>query len=346
MRAARIHRHGGPDVLQVDEVPEPVPGPGDLLVRLRATSVNHRDIWIRKGHTHPGYQVELPAILGIDVCGDVVGLGVDVEGFAIGDRVTANPYMHCGYCRHCRSGRFQYCPFYEVYNGAYAEYLLVPSVFAIRIDPGVPDECVACFPNAYITAWQMLVGKAGISPADTVLVWAGTSGLGSAGIEIAKLAGARVIATAGSKEKRRLVAERGVDIVLDHHAVTFLDDVNELTHGEGVTVVFEHVGQATWGRSLAALAPGGTIVSAGATSGDDARLDVTYMFAKQARILGSRLGTMEDALAAAAHLNAGHFSPLVGARLSFDNLAEGHRLLEAGEVAGKIIVQPTTREGS
>lgn len=339
MRAVRIHAHGGPDVLRLEDVPEPVPGPDDLLVRLRATSVNHRDIWIRRGHPHPAYHVGLPAVLGIDVCGDVEAVGSSVDGFEPGDRVTANPYMHCGRCRYCLEGRFQLCPRFEVYHGTYAELFLVPSRFAVRVDPAVPDEYVAAFPNTYITAWQMLVGKAAVSPADTVFVWAGTSGLGSAAIEIAKLAGAVVIASAGSEEKRDVLRGR-VDAVLDHHAPDLVERVRELTDGAGASVVFEHVGQATWQRSLELAAPGATIVSAGATSGDDATMNVTYMFVKQLRILGSRLGTMRDAFAAAAHLSAGHFTPLIGAVLPLERLAEAHTLMEEGRVTGKVIVKP------
>ena len=335
-----MHEHGAPAVLRVDEVPEPVPGPGELLVRLRATSVNHRDIWMQKGHPHPAYHVDLPAILGIDVCADVVDAGDDVEGFRPGDRVTANPYMQCGRCAQCVRGRFQYCSRFRVFNGTYAEQFLVPAAFAVKVDPSVPDEFVAAFPNTYITAWQMLVGKANVSPADTVFVWGGTSGLGSAAIEIAKLAGATVLTSAGSDEKLAILSDRGADAVLDHRSPDLVDRVLEHTQGEGTTIVFEHVGQATWERSLEMCAPGGTVVSAGATSGDDARMNVTYMFAKQVRILGSRLGTMEDAIAAAKHLSAGRFRPLIGSVLPLEQVAEAHELMEAGRVIGKVIVVP------
>ena len=335
-----MHEHGAPAVLRVDEVPVPVPGPGELLVRLRATSVNHRDIWMRKGHPHPAYHVDLPAVLGIDVCADVVDAGDDVEGFRPGDRVTANPYMQCGECSQCVRGRFQYCPRFRVFNGTYAEQFLVPAAFAVTVDPSVPDEFVAAFPNAYVTAWQMLVGKAHVSPADTVFVWGGTSGLGSAGVEIAKLAGATVLTSAGSDEKLAILSERGADAVLDHRSPDLVERVLAHTEGEGATIVFEHVGQATWERSLEMCAPGGTIVSAGATSGDDARMNVTYMFAKQVRILGSRLGTMEDAVAAAKHLSAGRFRPLIGSVLPLEQVAEAHELMEAGRVIGKVVVVP------
>ncbi len=340
MRAVRIHAHGGPEVLRVEEIPEPEPGPRDLLVRLRATSVNHRDIWIRMGHPHPAYHVELPAILGIDVCGDVVEAGAEVEGFTAGDRVSANPYMHCGRCRECVRGRFQYCPRFSVYNGTYAELFLVPADFAVRVDPSVPDEYVATFPNTYITAWQMLVGKAEISPADTVFVWAGTSGLGGAAIEIAHLAGATVITSAGSEEKRERLRELPADAILDHHSPALVEQVLELTDGHGASIVFEHIGQATWERSLELCAPGGTIVSAGATSGDDARMNITYMFAKQIRILGSRLGTMADTVDAARHLSAGRFRPLVDRVLPLEELGEAHRLMDEGQLIGKAIIRP------
>jgi NADPH:quinone reductase-like Zn-dependent oxidoreductase len=340
MRAVRIHAHGGPEVLQVDEIPEPTPGRGDLLVRLRATSVNHRDVWIRRGHPHPAYHVDLPAVLGIDVCGDVVEVGSGVEGFRPGDRVTANPYMQCGVCRYCVRGEFQLCPDFDVYHGTYAELFLVPAQFAVRVDPSVPDEHVAAFPNAYITAWQMLVGTAGVAAADTVFVWAGTSGLGGAGIEIAKLHGARVLTSAGTDEKREVLREGVADEVLDHHSPDLVDRVLELTDGVGPTIVFEHVGQATWERSIGMAAHGGTIVFAGATSGDDARVNVTYMFVKQLRILGSRLGTMADTIDAARHLSAGRFSPQIGAVLPLEQLGEAHVLLDEGRVTGKVIVKP------
>jgi NADPH:quinone reductase-like Zn-dependent oxidoreductase len=341
VRAVRIHAHGGPETLQLDEIDEPRPGAGDLLVRLRATSVNHRDIWIRRGHPHPSYRVDLPAILGIDVCGDVVEVGSEVDGFRPGDRVTANPYMHCGRCSYCLRGAFQLCPSFAVYNGTYAELFLVPAAFAVRVDPSVPDEHVAAFPNAYITAWQMLVGKAGLDASDTVFVWAGTSGLGHAAIEIAKIAGARVLTSAGSEEKRAVLRQEGIaDAVLDHHAPDLVRQVLELTDGEGATIVFEHVGQATWERSLELAAHGGTIVSAGATSGDDARMNVTYVFVKQLRILGSRLGTMRDAADAARHLSAGRFAPLIGAVLPLERLGEAHTLMDEGRVTGKVIVTP------
>src|SRR5262249_59081967 len=157
----------------------------------------------------------------------------EVDGFRPGERVTANPYMHCGTCRRCRRGEFQYCTRFTVYAGTYAELFLVSADAAVVVDPSVPDEHVAAFPNTYITAWQMLVGKAAVSAADTVFVWAGTSGLGSAAIEIAKLAGATVITSGGSEEKRARLRELPADAILDHHAPVLVERALGLTDGRG-----------------------------------------------------------------------------------------------------------------
>jgi NADPH:quinone reductase-like Zn-dependent oxidoreductase len=334
-----MHRLGGPEVLEVEEVPDPVPGPRDLLVRVQATTVNRRDLWMRLGHPHPAYRVALPAILGIDLCGVVVEAGAEVKRFGAGDRITINPYITCGRCAYCRRERSQYCIAFDVYHGAYAELALVPESLAVPVAQSVPAEHVACFANAYITAWEMLVTKAGVRPDDVVFVWAGTSGLGSAAIEIAQLAGARVIASAGTTSKLEALAARSPDLIVNHYRDDVVGQVLDFTDGLGASIVFEHVGAATWERSLEMCASGGTIVSAGATSGDDATMDITAMFVKQVRILGSRLGTMEDALAAIRHFDSGRFAPMVGAVLGLDQIAEGHRMLERGDVAGKIVVR-------
>jgi NADPH:quinone reductase-like Zn-dependent oxidoreductase len=203
-----MHRLGGPEVLELEEVPDPAPGPNDLLVRVQASSVNRRDLWMRAGHPHPAYRVPLPAILGIDLCGEVLATGEHVERFAAGQRITINPYIACGRCEPCRRERSQYCTQFDVYHGTYAELALVPEALAIPVAADVPAAHVACFANSYITAWEMLVDKARAGPDDVVFVWAGTSGLGSAAVEIARLAGARVIATAGGERGGAVVVWR------------------------------------------------------------------------------------------------------------------------------------------
>lgn len=339
MRAIVMQELGGPEVLQLQEIPDPAPNPHELLVRVEATSINRRDLWIRAGHPHPAYRVALPAILGIDLCGTVVAVGEQADRFHRGDRITINPYMTCGRCDFCQRDRSQYCVAFDVYHGTYAELARVPEELAIPVASHIPAEHIACFANSYITAWEMLVGKANVGPGDVVFVWAGTSGLGSAGLEIARLAGARVVASAGGAEKLGALRALGPDLAVDHYNDDVVAAVLDYTDGRGVTIVFEHVARATWTRSLEMCASGGTIVSAGATSGDDVTMDITAMFVKQIRIIGSRLGTMQAALAAAEHLNAGRFHPLIGAVLPLEGVADGHRMLEQGSVPGKLVVR-------
>src|SRR5690606_33865299 len=217
LRAALIRETGQPEVLKVENIATPKPGPHDILVRQAMTTVNHRDIWMRQGHPSPAYRVEMPAVLGIDICGEVVAVGSEVDAPKVGQRVTINPYMPCGRCESCLRARPQYCNRFDVYHGSYAEFAVVPASLAIVVPDTLTDAQVACFPNNYPTAWEMLVGKAGLTPDDTVFVWAGTSGLGYAGIEIARLAGAQVITSAGTPEKRQLLADKGLDVV-DHYA--------------------------------------------------------------------------------------------------------------------------------
>ncbi len=340
MRAALIRKHGDSGVLRVEELDVPKPGRGQLLVRMLSTSVNHRDVWIRKGHPHPAYHVDLPVVLGVDVCGVIEEVGEDVDsGFQPGNRVIANPYIPCGKCDYCRRGEFQYCPRFSVYNGSYAEYAVIPADNAVQLSPDVPVTHAAAFPNSYITAWQMLVGKANVGPADTVFIWAGTSGLGSAAIEIAKLAGAKVMASAGTAEKLEMLKRYEPDLIVDHHEPGMVEHVMAFTEGKGASIVFEHVGAATWQRTLELCAHGGTIVTAGATSGDMVTMDITYAFVKQIRIMGSRLGTVKDLSDGVRHLNSGYFKPLIGTALPLEEIAHAHELMEAGKVIGKIVLE-------
>jgi NADPH:quinone reductase-like Zn-dependent oxidoreductase len=340
MRAALIRRHGAPGVLQLEDIPAPKPGKGELLIKMLSSTVNHRDVWIRKGHPHPAYHVDLPTVLGVDVCGVIEEMGGDVvQPFKVGDRVIANPYMPCGKCIRCRQGEFQFCPYFTVYNGSYAEYAVVSANNVVAISDNVPITHAAAFPNSYITAWQMLVGKAKVAPSDTVFVWAGTSGLGSAAIEIAKLAGARVITSAGTDTKLDVLKSFQPDLIVNHHESDIVERVMDFTGGQGATIVFEHVGKASWQRSLEMCSHGGTIVTAGATSGDEVAMDITYAFVKQIKVLGSRLGTMKDLSESVRHLNSGYFKPLIGRSLPLEEVVTAHELMEAGKIIGKIVLE-------
>lgn len=338
MRAARIHGHGGPEVLVVEEVAEPVVGPHDVLVRQFATSVNHRDIWIRQGLSDATFQVELPKILGIDVAGEVVGVGSEVDGIETGMHVTINPFIPCGNCWACNRGEPARCPTFDIFNGAYAELVAVPDRIVIPVSKDIPHEHLACFPNSTITAWEMLIGKARVTPGQTVFVWAGTGGLGSAGVRVAKLAGATVIASAGSERKLDVLRDLGPDLVVNHHEDDVVARVMEFTDGRGVDLVFEHVGGATWERSLQMTSPWGCIATAGLTGGATLSMNVVDVIVKQLRIQGSCVGTDASAHDAARELGRGNLTPLIGAIYPLEEIAEAHHALEEGAVTGKVLI--------
>ncbi|HUH86603.1 MAG TPA: alcohol dehydrogenase catalytic domain-containing protein [Pusillimonas sp.] len=339
MRAARIYKHGGPEVFTVEnDVPEPVPGANDLLIRQVRTSANHRDVWIRKGLSDDTFQIELPAVLGVDFSGEVVEVGKNVTEFAVGDRIVANPQFACGHCHACRGQRPQFCMNVDIANGSYAQYAKVAEGQAIRLDDSVSADAAACFANTYITAWEMLINRAKITPEDTVFIWAGTSGVGSAAVDIAKLVNARIITTAGHPHKLDILKKRTSGLVLDHYNDDIVNEVLEATDGVGATVVVEHTGAATWERSMLLASAGARIVNAGLTTGQTLKTDAVIMIIKQLTIMGYSLGTMSGAKAAVSFLNKGSLSPLIGEKLPLSRISEAHEMLESGKVAGKILL--------
>ena len=339
MRAARIYKHGGPDVFRVEEdVPEPDFGPSDLLIRQTHTSANHRDVWIRKGLSDDTFQIALPAILGVDFSGEVVAVGKNVTQFVVGDRVIANPQHPCGRCQACRGQRPQFCMNVDISNGSYAQYAKVAESQAMLIDKSVSPESAACFANTYVTAWEMLINRARLTPEDTVFIWAGTSGVGSAAVDIAKLVNAKIITTAGSAHKLEILRSRTAGRVLDHHNDDVVAEVMEATKGVGASVVIEHTGAATWERSMALASAGGRIVNAGLTTGQTLKTDAVVMIIKQLSIMGYSLGTMAGAQAAVSFLNNGSLSPLIGETVPLSRIGEAHEMLESGGVAGKILI--------
>ena len=339
MRAARIHRHGGPEVLTFEDgVPEPAPGPGDLVIRQTRTSANHRDVWIRKGLSDDTFQIDLPAVLGVDFSGEVVEVGKSVTRFAVGDRIVANPQFACGRCEACTGQRPQFCMNVDIANGSYAQYAKVAESQAIRLADSVGADAAACFANTYITAWEMLINRARLTPEDTVFIWAGTSGVGSAAVDIAKLVNARIITTAGHPHKLDILRRRTSGLVLDHHNDDIVGEVMEATHGVGATVVIEHTGAATWERSMLLASAGARIVNAGLTTGQTLRTDAVVMIIKQLTIMGYSLGTMAGARAAVSFLNDGSLAPLIGATVPLSRIGQAHEMLEKGGVAGKILI--------
>jgi NADPH:quinone reductase-like Zn-dependent oxidoreductase len=269
MKAVAMHRHGGPEVLRYEEMPDAVPGVGEALVRVRACALNHLDIWTRKGQA--GRAVPFPHILGNDIAGEVVSLRTPVEGIASGDRVIVSPGTSCGRCQACLSGEDSSCRQYRILGyqiaGGYAELVRVPVQNLISLPADIPFEEAAAFPLVFLTAWRMLVTRARVRIGEDVLVWAAGSGVGMAAVQVAKLHGARVIATAGSAAKLEQAKTLGADEVIDHHKQDVVAEVKRLTGRKGADVVVEHVGEATWERSILALAHRGRLVTCGATTG-------------------------------------------------------------------------------
>lgn len=340
MRAARFHRHGGPEVLAVETMPDPVVGPGQVLVRVRACALNRLDLWQRRGLDR--IAIPLPHVSGADVAGEVVAApGDEVPA---GTRVLLQPGLSCGRCAACLDGRDNECRRYDVLGyqsqGGYAELVAVPVANVVPIPDHVTFEAAAAFPLTFLTAWHMLLTRARLRASDTVLVVAGTSGVGQAAIQIARLHGARVIATAGSARKLARAAALGADAVVDHHQQDVVAEVRRLTDKRGVDVVIEHVGQATWDRSVRALAAGGRLVICGNTTGWDAAIDLRFLFSRQLSLLGSYMGTKGELLQAVRFLADGRLAPLVDAVLPLEAAADAHRRLEAGEVAGKLLLAP------
>src|ERR1700758_119002 len=267
MKAVRIHQFGGPEVLMYEDVPDPRPRKDQVLVRVKACSLNHLDVWVRKGL--PG--VKLPHILGSDIAGEVAALGEYVSGFTVGQRVLVAPMHLCGLCVKCLAGLQNHCREFTVLgngvDGGNCELIAVPGASVIPIPDTLDFNQAASVPLVFVTAWHMLVGLAGVRPGQTVLVLGGSSGVGIAAIQIARLFHCRVITTAGNEAKLEKARALGADYGIDHYKQKISDEVRKITDKAGVDIVVEHVGMATWDESVRSLKSGGTLVTCGATTG-------------------------------------------------------------------------------
>src|SRR5271154_1431216 len=319
MKAVRIHEFGGPEVLRFEDIPDPQPRLDQVMVRVKACALNHLDIFVRKGL--PG--VKLPHILGSDIAGEIVAVGEYVSGFKPGQRVLLAPMHFCNHCAKCVAGLQNQCAEFTVLgnlvDGGNCELIAVPAVNVIPIPDALEFIQAASVPLVFLTAWHMLVGRAGIRPGQTVLVLGGGSGVGIAAIQIAKLFHARVITTAGDETKLEKARALGADYGINHYKQKISEEVRRITNKEGVDIVVEHVGTATWDESMKSLKAGGTIVTCGATTGFDAKFDLRFLSARQLSFLGSYMGTMGDLHDVLGHVFAGRLKPVVDRTFPLEN---------------------------
>ena len=340
MRAVRIHRHGGPEVLQIERLEKPVPGPDEALVRIRAAALNHLDLWVRNGL--PG--IPLPLIPGSDAAGVIeeIGRKSSQSDFKPGDEVILIPYRCCRKCSFCLDGNENLCRQFQIVGehiqGFQAEYVVVPFYFLLPRPKSISWEASAAFPLVYLTAWHMLHRKAGIRKGDRVLIWGASSGVGSAAIQIARDAGATVITTAGTERKAAFGKELGAGHAINYHSENVGSRVLELTDGEGVDIVFEHVGLEAWAHSLKALRHGGTLVTCGATTGAVVRVDLRHLFIKRQRIIGSTMGDRNDLIRLIGLIEAKRIRPVYSHVLPLDDVRQAHEILAKGENLGKVVL--------
>lgn len=340
MKAVRLHQFGGPEVLRYEDVPDPHARKDQVLVRVKACSLNHLDIWVRKGL--PG--VKLPHIPGSDVAGEIVEIGEYVTGFKPGQRVVVAPMHFCGHCPMCLAGKQNQCREFTVLgnavDGGDCELIAVPAGNIIPFPDSLDFNQAASVPLVFVTAWHMLVGLAGVRPGQTVLVLGGSSGVGIAAIQIAKLFHCTVITTAGNEKKLDRARALGADHGIDHYKQKISEEVRKITNKEGVDIVVEHVGAATWDESMRSLKGGGTLVTCGVTTGAEVKIDLRHLFARQLRLLGSYMGTMAELNEVLGHVFAGRLKPVLDRAFPLSEIRAAHEYLETSQMFGKVVVNP------
>lgn len=340
MKAAIFHEYGGPEVLRLEDVPRPEPGPGEVLVEVKAAAMNHLDLWVRRGLP---IETTMPHIGGSDIAGVVAALGQGVTGVEVGERVVVNPSLWCGRCEWCRRGEEPLCVEYRIIGehtqGGFAEYVTVPAANLYRISDDFPFEMAAAAPLVFLTAWRGLISRARLRAGEDVLVTGASGGVSTAAIQIAKLAGARVFAVTTTENVER-VRELGADVVYDRTAVDFSKEIWRDTGKRGVDVILDSVGSATWSRNLRALTRGGRLVVYGATTGPMAETDLRVVFWKQVEIIGTTMSNRREFEEVMRLVFRGRLRPVVDVVWPLERIVEAHERLERGEQFGKIVLVP------
>ena len=342
MKAVRFHGYGAPEVLTYEEVATPRAGPGEAVVRVRAVGVNHVDLDMRAGVSR--YLLSLPHTLGREFAGDVAAIGSNQGPFKEGDRVWAISRLTCSTCLYCLTGRENLCDAGQLFGvelpGGYAEFIKVP-VAALRPLPrNVSYELGAAFQIAFGTGWHSLVTLAHLQPGQTVLINSVGSGVGSAALQVARLAGATVIAAASSDEKLQKAQQYGADYVINASREDFIDGIMNATGGQGVDVVMENAGGEEFTRSLQCVRKGGVVVVVGAHAGELVQMDLIQLFRRELRVVGSRNAKAPELTAIMDLVASGKLSPVVHSALPLSQAREAHDILASRRAFGKVLLLP------
>ena len=345
MKAVYIEEHGGPEVLKYGERPEPIIGSDHVKVRVQASSLNRLDLYTRAGGRGLKRDFPPPLILGGDCSGDVIEVGDHVDQLSVGDRVVVNPRLSCNMCSACISGRDDLCSrstfMGSAVDGSYAEVVSVPAVNAHRISHDVTYDQAAALPTTFLPVWNMLVRRAQLKPWETVLVLSASAGVGTAAIQVAKRAiGARVIATTSTSQKVTQAKEWGADEVINYNEEDISERVKDLTHGNGVDVVVDHVGADFFPAAFNSLRPGGRYTICGATTGLRVELHLGLLFTRQIEIYGAFMGSKKDMGEIVQVLNRGLIRPAIGSNFPLQSAADAHREMESANFFGKLILNP------
>ena len=341
MKAVLLTAFGGVENLKyTEDFPKPEPKENEVLIRVKAVALNHLDIWVRTGALP--VKPQLPHILGSDVSGVVEKVGSLVKNVKEGDEVIVAPGLSCGVCWDCQSGWDNHCKDYDILGlrskGGYAEYVVVPERNVIKKPKNLSFEEASSYPLTFLTVWNALVNKGEIKPYHKIVIWAGSSGVGVAGIQIAKSFGAFVIATAGNEEKMRKCKELGADIVINHYKEDVVKKVREIFK-EGVDIVVDHIGSKTFWKSVEMLRKGGKLVFFGTTTGSEAKIDIRYTFVREIQLIGVYMGKRADLFKITELFERGVYKPVVDKVFPLEKAGEAHEYLEASKHFGKVVLK-------
>jgi NADPH:quinone reductase-like Zn-dependent oxidoreductase len=344
MKAAVFYEPGGPEKIQLGEVPDPQITQNEVLVQVKACSLNHFDLLVLK-EADPDH-FSFPFWGGADVTGVVAEVGDSVSQFKLGDRVVVNPSLYCGQCEHCLAGEESQCDSFGIIGdtvpGGFAEYIAVNKTNLMKLPDQINFEEAAAVPLVYQTAWRALISRAKVQPSDAVLILGASGGVGSASIQIAKFAGATVIAVTSSKEKMIHAKELGTDHVLNRSTGDYWKEITTLTNNRGVDVVLENIGAATWQQSLRSLAKGGRLVTCGRTTGQMAVTDIKLIFWNQLQILGTTMANRKEFSEVMGHFFHGKFNPVIDTIFPLEQAQNAYQRLQVGDHFGKIIINVDT----